>query len=118
MARNKMNDLRDHLFETLEALKDAENPMDLDRAKVISDVAQTIINTAKVEVDLAKAVGGIPGSHFFQIEEESRELPKMTRANEPRVLLENKRAHSGPTLAPKPGQNGTEGANSIQSGNY
>jgi hypothetical protein len=56
MAKNKITDLRDHLFETLEALKDPDNPMALDRARVISEVAQTIINTAKVEVDLVKAV--------------------------------------------------------------
>ncbi len=46
MARNKMGDLRNHLFETLEALKDEEKPMDLERAKAISEIAQTIINQA------------------------------------------------------------------------
>jgi hypothetical protein len=78
MAKNKITDLRDHLFETLEALKDPEKPMDLDRARVISEVAQTIINTAKVEVELVKAVSGsAPGSAaFFNLAEEARELPK------------------------------------------
>ena len=76
MAKNKMNDLRDHLFETLEALKDPDNPMALDRARAISDVAQTIINTAKVEVDLLKVVGGSPASQFIQVVEEPRGLPK------------------------------------------
>lgn len=74
--KNKIDDLRNHLFETIEALKDEEKPMDLDRAKVISDVAQTIINSAKVEVDLAKAVGGTVGSQFLALKEESRELPR------------------------------------------
>jgi hypothetical protein len=78
VAKNKLKDLRDHLFETLEALKDPDNPMELERAKVISDVAQTIINSAKVEVDLVKVVGGhTPPASFFEIEPESRELPKM-----------------------------------------
>ena len=77
MARNKLNDLRDHLFETLEALKDPEKPMEIERARAISDVAQTIINSAKVEVDLVKAVSGKPGSGFFNVQEESRELPKI-----------------------------------------
>jgi hypothetical protein len=88
MAKNKMNDLRDHLFETIEALKDSEKPMDLDRAKAISDVAQVIINTAKVEVDLIKAVGGKPGSQFIQIEEESRQLPRIPSAAEPRQVTQ------------------------------
>jgi hypothetical protein len=71
MAKNKITDLRDHLFETLEALKDLEHPMDLERARVISEVAQTIINTAKVEVDLIKAVSGSgPSSQFFNSPEE------------------------------------------------
>jgi hypothetical protein len=73
MAKNKINDLRDHLFETLEALKDPDKPMDLARAKMISEVAQTIINTAKVEVDLVKALNGsAPGSSFFNIPQEER----------------------------------------------
>lgn len=79
MAKNKIADLRDHLFETIEALKDPDKPMDIERARAISDVAQTIINTAKVEVDMAKAIGGLPESHFLQIKEESRELPKIPR---------------------------------------
>lgn len=80
MAKNKINDLRDHLFETLEALKDTENPMDLDRARVISGVAQTLVNIAKVEVDLVKAVGGnAPGGGFFTLPEESRELPATSK---------------------------------------
>jgi len=76
MAKNKINDLRNHLFETIEALKDPDKPMDLARAKAISDVAQTIINSAKVEVDLVKAVSGKPGSSFFEMPDESRELPR------------------------------------------
>lgn len=65
MPRNKMTDLRNHLFETLEKLKDDENPMDLQRAKTISDVAQTIINSAKVEVDFLEIVGE-GGGEFFE----------------------------------------------------
>jgi hypothetical protein len=82
MPKNKLSDLRNHLFETLEALKDTDNPMDLDRARAIGDVAQTIINSAKVEVDLVKAVNGSrPGSvEFFGMPEESRELPRRLQA--------------------------------------
>lgn len=70
MAKNKISDLRDHLFATLEALSDPEKPMDLARAHAISEVAQTIINSAKVEVDLLKVVGdALPGSKFFDAPE-------------------------------------------------
>jgi hypothetical protein len=63
--------LRDHLFETLEALKDKEAPLELERARAICNVAQTVINSAKVEVDYLRAAGEMLGqtlevkSEFF-----------------------------------------------------
>lgn len=74
MAKNKIDDLRNHLFETIEALKDKEAPMDLDRARAIAGVAQTIINSAKVEVEFAKAIHAAPESPFFNQPDESRLL--------------------------------------------
>lgn len=51
--KNKIADLRNHLFDTIEALKDAENPeevvREIDRAKAIVGVAQVIVDTAKAE---------------------------------------------------------------------
>jgi hypothetical protein len=64
---NDINALRQHLFDTLAALKDKEKPMDIDRAKAISDVAQVIINSAKVEVEYAKATGAT-GSSFLGLD--------------------------------------------------
>lgn len=52
-----LDDLRDHLFATLDAMRDTEKPMDIDRAKAISEVAQTVINSARVEVDYVRALG-------------------------------------------------------------
>ena len=63
---NNIESLRQHLFETLAALKDKTNPMDIERAKAISDVAQVIINTAKVEVEYSKATGAL-GSQFLEM---------------------------------------------------
>jgi hypothetical protein len=80
MAKNRMTDLRDHLFETLEALKDPDKPMDLARAKTISEVAQTIINTAKVEVEFLKAIDATQGGTFF-------ERPGVGPADKPALLL-------------------------------
>lgn len=67
--KNRIEDLRNHLFATLESLSDEKSPMPLDRAKAISDVAQTIINSAKVEVEFLNAVGGATASGFFPKEE-------------------------------------------------
>jgi len=63
--KNRIEDLRNHLFATIEALSDQEEPMDLDRAKAISEVAQTIINSAKVEVEFLKATDRERDSGFL-----------------------------------------------------
>jgi hypothetical protein len=66
--KNKIEDLRNHLFATIEGLLDDDNPMDIPRAKAVSEAAQTIINSAKVEVDFLKATGGVEGSGFIPYE--------------------------------------------------
>lgn len=58
-------DLRKHLFDTLQALKDKEKPMEIDRAKAIADVAQVVINSAKVEVEYMRATGSKTGTGFI-----------------------------------------------------
>lgn len=68
--KNKIDDLRDHLFETLEALKDDENPMDLDRARAIADVSKVIIESAKVEVDFLRVTGAAQASGFIPAEQQ------------------------------------------------
>lgn len=71
---NTITALRTHLFQTLEMLKDKEKPLEIERAKAISDVAQTIINSAKAEVDYLRITGG-KGSGFIP-EAPAKTLPK------------------------------------------
>lgn len=59
-----INDLRRILFETIQDVK--EGKTDAAQAKLIGDLSQTIINSAKVEVDYAKAVEGVATSGFMQ----------------------------------------------------
>jgi uncharacterized protein with FMN-binding domain len=72
MAKNKIQDLRDHLFETIELLKDKESDMTIEKAKAIADVSQVIINSAKLEVDFIRATdkldGFYPSTGFIEIE--------------------------------------------------
>ena len=64
MAKNKIQDLRDHLFETIELLKDSEsNHMTIEKAKAIAGISQVIINTAKLEIDFIKAVDKMDGHY-------------------------------------------------------
>lgn len=64
MARNKISDLRDHLFAALERIDNDELSHDeikseVEKAKAISAIGSVIINSAKVEVDFIKATGRI-----------------------------------------------------------
>jgi len=63
--KNKIEDLRNHLFATLEALQDKDHPMEIARAKAVAEVAQTLIDSARVEVDFLKVTNGI-GTGFIQ----------------------------------------------------
>lgn len=65
MARNKITDLRDHLFEVLERLKDGE--IDIETAQTMAEVSQVIINSAKIEVDFMKATGSNTDSGFIKL---------------------------------------------------
>lgn len=55
---NNIDALRKQLFSTLAALNDRDKPMDIERAKAIAEISQTIINSAKVEVEYLKVAGG------------------------------------------------------------
>lgn len=64
----KIEDLREHLFAALEALRDEENPMELERAREIANVARVIVDSAKVEVAFLSVTGEPPSTDFFPIE--------------------------------------------------
>lgn len=55
--KNKLSHLRDHLFESIEMLKSGE--MDIDKAQAINGLAQTLVASAKVEVDYISKIGGL-----------------------------------------------------------
>lgn len=72
---NDINALREVLFDTLRAVKDGS--VDLDKAKAINETAQTIINTAKVEVDFMRQTGATVASGFLPVPGEAKpQLPK------------------------------------------
>lgn len=80
MAKNKINDLRDHLFATLEALRDEDKPMELDRAKAVADVARVLIESAKVEVDFLRVTGATKSTDFLPDGGEVPVRPTLTAA--------------------------------------
>lgn len=66
-----IDELREHLFETIKALRDPSNPMDLDRAKTIAEVSQVVINSAKVEVEAMRVTGGSSATGFLPTTEKT-----------------------------------------------
>ena len=60
-----ITELREHLFATLRALRDKDAPMDVDRARVISQVAATVIDSARVEVEHMRVTGEHAGTGFL-----------------------------------------------------
>lgn len=62
---SSISDLREILFETLNRLNDKENPMEVDRAKAVAEVAQVVINSAKVEVEHLRITNGGGGTGFL-----------------------------------------------------
>lgn len=60
---NNIETLREYLFDALKGLKDGSMPVE--KAKAMSDVSQTIINSAMVEVKHAQVTGS-KGSTFLE----------------------------------------------------
>lgn len=79
MARNKINDLRDHLFAELERLENEdltqeELEQELKRAKGIKSIADTLIDSARVEIDYLKYTGVEDPSLFLKGENNNKKL--------------------------------------------
>jgi len=72
--KNKISDLRNHLFSVLEELTDPDSTYDIAKAKVVADVAQVIINSAKIENDYIKIIGGTHGSGFIEDRNEVKQI--------------------------------------------
>ena len=72
MAKNKMEDVRNHIFLALERLndedcKDKNVDEEVQKAKAIANLANVIIQSAKVEVDFIKSIGAVgTNSALFQ----------------------------------------------------
>lgn len=69
--KNKVEDLRNHLFETIERLLDQDDPLEIERAKAIAQVGSVIVESAKVEVKAMELLDA-GGSKFLQIGQEGK----------------------------------------------
>lgn len=73
---NDIAELREHLFDTLRGLRNKDDPMDIDRAKAVSEVAKTLIDSARVEVDYLRITGNSVGTGFIALQDDTDVRPK------------------------------------------
>ena len=57
MSTPHINQLRQHLLDTLADLRNREQPMEPDRARAVAQVASVLVDSARVEVDYLKVTG-------------------------------------------------------------
>lgn len=72
---NNITTVRQHLLDTLADLRNRENPMDVDRARAVADVARVLVDSAKVEVDYIKATSGSSTPFLDAHEAQEGQLP-------------------------------------------
>ena len=69
--------LRAHLLDTLTALRDRTNPLDVERARAIAQVAGVLVDSAKAEVEFLR-VTGQDSSEFMQTRQGALPAPGAT----------------------------------------
>lgn len=71
-----MGEVRESLLDTLRQLKDDDKRMDVNKAKAISNVAQTLINSYTLQVRAINALGGqMPEGFVKELTGEAPEAP-------------------------------------------
>lgn len=70
MPKNKISDLRDHMFAALERLSDdgltpEEMKAEIERSKAISEVGKVIVESAKCQIIAARFTGDIEDTKKF-----------------------------------------------------
>lgn len=68
-----MDEVRQSLMDTLKDLRNADKPMEVDRARAVAQVASVLVDTARVEVEFLKVSQGHKSS--FIAPEPKPELP-------------------------------------------
>jgi N-acyl-D-aspartate/D-glutamate deacylase len=80
MAKNKINDLRDHLFSALERLDNddlstEELSKEIEKAQAVAQIGSVIIQSAKIEIDYIRATGMLESnSELFKNSNDKKSL--------------------------------------------
>lgn len=76
MSSPHITQVRQSLLDTLADLRNRDNPMEVDRARAVAQVASVLVDTAKVEVEYIKAAGGKDRSEFMETEPSAPQIPQ------------------------------------------
>lgn len=71
-----IDQVREHLMQTLADLRNRDQPMEVDRARAVAQVASVLVDTARVEVEYLKQVGD--GSRFLDGSAAAGDTPRIT----------------------------------------
>jgi hypothetical protein len=77
---NTISDLRKHLFDAIEGVRNGT--MDNDKAKTVAELAKVVVDSAKVEVDFMKVRGESKGGTGFVPDEPA----KIVAPGQPRLV--------------------------------
>lgn len=75
-SKKTVDDLRAALFDTIEGVRDGSVP--LDKARVVAELTQVIVNSSKVEVEFLKATNGKGQATGFLGQQPPEALPAPT----------------------------------------
>jgi hypothetical protein len=67
MSTNNLQDLRNILFDTIKEVR--ENKIEIDKAKMVNDLAQTINAQANILIKAAETFGGVNSQGLFDTEQ-------------------------------------------------
>ena len=65
--KNKMSNVRDLMIEAMENLLDPESDFDVNKAKAVAKLGDTLVKSAKVEVDYIRATGADISTGFINL---------------------------------------------------
>lgn len=71
-----IDQVREHLMQTLADLRNREQPMEVDRARAVAQVASVLVDTARVEVEYLKQIG--EGSRFLGSDDAQDDVARIT----------------------------------------
>ncbi len=79
MPNPHIDQVRQSLLDTLSDLRNKEQPMDIERAKAVAQVASVLVDTAKVENEYLK----ITGQDCSKFLEQPTDVPDIPRIDGP-----------------------------------